>query len=103
MFSVLVISGEEVVTVVNDNFDYDFINTVSCNTNSMGLTMNCNDRLFVSMVDEGGELYLGRIYVYNDGNKSIVHRLVVCVDSDCNVSINFKKALISGALLTKEQ
>jgi hypothetical protein len=59
---------------------------VGCNSSSMGLTLRCGDILDIERYD-GGELEIGRIYTYQDGNESIVHRIVACQDKNCNLVI----------------
>ena len=60
--------------------------SVGCNSSSMGLTLRCGDILDVKKY-EGEELEIGRIYTYQDGNESIVHRIVACQDKNCNIVI----------------
>ena len=61
---------------------------VQCGSDSMGLTFGCGDLLYYRDVERGGELVPGEIYVYrkDDGSKA-VHRLVECVDIDCNLCV----------------
>lgn len=57
---------------------------VGCNSNSMGLTIRCNDKTFGRSINSSERLELGRIYVYKkDENTSVVHRLVYCDDASC--------------------
>ncbi len=60
---------------------------VGCDSNSMGLTINCDDKLYVDAVKSDEELFLGTIYGFRFDNKTFVHRLVQCVDIDCNLTV----------------
>jgi hypothetical protein len=55
----------------------------------MGLTVNCDDEVYISLVKSDDPLYIGYIYTYKDSidNHSIIHRLVYCLDSDCNSTV----------------
>jgi len=65
---------------------YDHITFINCSSDSMGLMYRCND--LVKLKDyEGEPLIEGDVYVYQMGNTSVIHRLVKCVDSDCNLSV----------------
>jgi hypothetical protein len=65
----------------------DHVSQVGCNSNSMGLTLPCNTVLYSDVVHPNESLRPGRIYIYQGKNQTIVHRLVFCLDLDCNVSI----------------
>ena len=65
----------------------DWVSEVGCSSNSMGLTMRCGDTLFMNKVQSDEKLYIGRVYVYEKINKTIVHRLVACIDVDCNLTL----------------
>lgn len=72
--------------------NYDYKTNIGCDTDSMGLTVGCHDIAFGNKVDQDDRLYPGYIYVYNGTNSSndtihVIHRLVYCLDDDCNVSI----------------
>lgn len=60
---------------------------ISCETQSMGLTLNCKDNLFTELITESSVLIEGDIYIYNRNGQTIVHRLVKCLDNQCNQSI----------------
>lgn len=66
---------------------YDYHNSVSCESDSMGLTLDCNDEAYGNIVQKRDRLIVGDIYVYRRENTSIIHRLVRCLDKDCNVSV----------------
>lgn len=66
---------------------YNRIGRVTCDSNSMGLTINCNDRLYERAVNKDEKLQIGAIYAYEDGNSSIVHRLIECEDENCSIAI----------------
>lgn len=59
---------------------------MSCDSNSMGLTLNCNDQVIAKKFNEN--LKLGEIYVYKgENNSNVVHRLVYCIDPNCNETV----------------
>ena len=61
---------------------------VKCGSDSMGLTFGCSDILYYRDVGKNEELIPGDIYIYrkDDGGK-VVHRLIECVDIDCNLTV----------------
>lgn len=72
---------------------------ISNNSNSMGNIFSYPDRLIAEKYNTNNDLLReGEIYVYQHANDSglVVHRLVKCLDIDCNVTIfkgdNNKKA-----------
>jgi len=67
--------------------NYDRISEVGCDSDSMGLTMDCGDQVYLKYITVSDRLRPGSIYVYEDGNTSVVHRLVICVDTDCNMTV----------------
>lgn len=63
---------------------YDKIDKVACTSDSMGLTIDCEDRLYSQKVAKNHIFKIGSIYIYRENeNKSTVHRLVGCIDNDC--------------------
>ena len=66
---------------------YDVKYKLGCSSDSMGLSLNCGDVQYSNFVNSSSYLETGEIYVYKRDNKSIVHRLVYCLDSDCNSTI----------------
>lgn len=70
-----------------DVVNYDYISRVGCSSNSMGTTFHCGDILYKAEVDAVDNLTIGSIYVYQFGNITVVHRLVQCVDEDCNLTV----------------
>ena len=65
-------------------FSYDAYGTISNETDSMGLTIDPHDKMYYS---KEFDVLPGRIYVYNKSDNWIVHRLVYCLDDDCNQSV----------------
>ena len=61
---------------------------VQCGSDSMGLTFRCGDLLYYTDVKKDEELVPGNIYIYRkeDGGK-VVHRLIECVDVDCELTV----------------
>ena len=61
---------------------------VQCGSDSMGLTFGCGDLLYYTDVKKDEELVPGNIYIYRkeDGGK-VVHRLIECVDVDCELTV----------------
>lgn len=62
---------------------------MSCESDSMGITLRCNDKLTGIRVKPTDKIQLGDIYTYSvEGkNDSIVHRAVLCEDENCSVII----------------
>lgn len=61
---------------------------VGCGSDSMGLTLDCEDTLYYELVMKDEPLEMGQIYIYRKyDNNTIVHRLVGCIDIDCNMTI----------------
>lgn len=62
---------------------WDATGKVGCESDSMGLTLGCNDYLYQKKVTKDERLRLGDIYVYEKPgfNKTVVHRLVQIVDN----------------------
>lgn len=68
--------------------NYDYGSGVGCGTDSMGLTLNCNDILYEQNVYNNTKLIPGSIYTYmTDKNASIVHRMIMCLDENCNITV----------------
>ena len=69
--------------------NYDTTNTVGCGSDSMGLTLQCNDKLYLHTLSPQEALTPGSIYIYNNSkhNNTVVHRLILCLDTDCNATI----------------
>jgi hypothetical protein len=67
---------------------YDYTSVAGCSSDSMGLTINCNDVLYETKITNDTILNPGNIYTYTtDKNVSIAHRMIICLDSDCNMTI----------------
>jgi len=61
---------------------------VECGSDSMGLTFGCNDLLYYRDVKKGEILVPGDIYIYRkDDDNKVVHRLIECVDIDCELTV----------------
>lgn len=58
----------------------------SNNSDSMGILMRSYDDVYAIPVNNNF-LMEGRIYIYEENNRSIVHRLIKCIDIDCNQSV----------------
>jgi hypothetical protein len=58
---------------------YDRVGLINCETDSMGLSINCGDVTYSRNVGFDDELELGEIYIYKDpeANHSVIHRLVL--------------------------
>ena len=76
---------------------------ITCESNSMGLLMPCNSK--ASVIPYKNELlHLGRIYVYEvNSTYFIIHRLVGCVDKDCNRTIFKGDNNLISELINKSQ
>lgn len=72
------------------------VTKMSCDSDSMGLMFNCGDRIIKRKLNETEKPIIGKVYTYAKGKQSIIHRLVLCIDNDCNTTIfkgdNNKKA-----------
>ena len=70
--------------------------SMGCGSDSMGLMLNCGDRIIKRKLNETEKLKEGKIYTYSKGKQSIIHRLVFCIDDNCTKAIfkgdNNKKA-----------
>lgn len=76
-------SMPEVQTLV----EQEEIFRINCSSDSMGLILNCNDKVTTKKIGDE-KLSPGKIYIYkNEKNQNVIHRLVFCVDIDCNVSV----------------
>lgn len=75
---------------------------VGCGSDSMGLTLSCNDTLEVERFNKEKKPLLGRIYIFNRTNGTTVHRLIGCVDQDCNLTIFKGDNNYIGELIRKE-
>lgn len=62
---------------------------VSCESDSMGNTIRCNDNAITNRFDPlKDKLEEGKIYVYKRwDDKLIIHRLVLCLDEKCNKTV----------------
>lgn len=81
---------------------YDATVNPSCKTNSMGLTINCNDKLYLKKFK--GDLRKGGIYIYRKNESTtVVHRLIGCVDYECNTTIFKGDNTLMGELVNKTQ
>jgi hypothetical protein len=63
--------------------DYDSTSRVACGSDSMGLTVDCNDLLLLESVTPG-EVLEGEVYTFQarDGNRT-VHRAAKCFEEYC--------------------
>ena len=62
--------------------NYDAVNRVSCSSDSMGQVLDCGDLLYISTkIISPEQMVIGDIYTFNQGNSSIVHRLIKCMDN----------------------
>jgi hypothetical protein len=90
-----------------DRVSWDYVDgysEIACGSNSMGLTLRCGDRAYTEGVGPNDKLWLGRIYIYHHTNKSnTVHRLVYCIDSDCNQSVFKGDNNLVGELVNRSQ
>lgn len=67
---------------------FDYSSSVSCLSDSMGLTINCNDILYETKITNNTILNPGNIYTYTtDKNVSVAHRMIICLDNNCNMTI----------------
>ena len=77
---------------------------VACGSDSMGLTFGCEDLLYYRDIKNNEELTLGDIYVYRkDNGDNVVHRLIECVDIDCELMVFKGDNNAVGELVEKQQ
>jgi len=61
---------------------------VQCGTGSMGLTFGCDDLIYYRDIEKNEQFIPGDIYIYKkDDDSKVVHRLIECVDIDCNITV----------------
>lgn len=60
-----------------------YISGVSCGSDSMGLVVPCGAKLHGHLLYDDEPLEMGQLYIYQDGPGMTIHRLVGCVDDDC--------------------
>ena len=82
------------------------ITSVQCGSDSMGLIINCNDKIVVEDMGVNEVLKEGAIYIYDSGNYTAIHRLIKCLDDDCNVSVfkgdnNYIGEIVNKTQITK--
>ena len=95
--------GSFMVDFDNIEMSYlDYSSRVSCRSDSMGLTVGCNDEVYGAKVEEGDYLDIGAIYIYGKGNKTIIHRLIGCIDHSCNITIFKGDNAKTGELVNRE-
>jgi len=68
---------------------YDRASIISCKSDSMGLAFRCGDSVYSRTISLEEELKEGEVYIYKNPNKnnSVIHRLVLCLDDDCNQTV----------------
>jgi len=70
--------------LIIDGNTIDAILKVNCSSNSMGLGIRCNDRVYSNKVNNDDELFEGNIYAFkNSDNNTVVHRLVKDCTNGC--------------------
>lgn len=104
-FKAFTVQGYDIKMV--DVLDVDKIDKVGCESNSMGMTLNCDDVVYGEYLEEGKPLDVGGIYVYekkdfNNETYKVVHRLIKCVDYDCNMTVFKGDANVVGEFVKKE-
>ncbi len=92
--TIYLVKDENKVEPLNST-DYLIKSQVSCESQSMGLTIGCKDTLFSRILEEDEKLIEGRIYKYRFSDHYRVHRLVKCLDESCSTLVfkgdnNFK-------------
>jgi hypothetical protein len=65
----------------------DYVHKVACGSDSMGLTLNCGDKVYSRILENEEKLEIGSIYIYRSSNHTIIHRLVKCLDEECSMTI----------------
>ena len=87
------------------DLQYDSVSFIKCSSDSMGLGLDCNDLVYMETVTNETELLEGQIYSYYnyDFNVSVAHRLALCLDVDCNVSVFRGDNNAVGELVNRSQ
>ena len=58
---------------------------ISCKSYSMGLAIDCQDKVFARIVTKDEKLHEGSIYLYDRTNGDrVIHRMVKCIDKNCS-------------------
>ena len=84
--------------------DYDHRGKVTCDSNSMGVGLDCDDMIYGNHVTEDSVMIPGEIYTFhNDHNGSTVHRLAYCLDDNCNQMIFRGDNNKQGELVNRSQ
>jgi len=77
---------------------------VKCGSDSMGLTFGCGDLLYYRDIKKNEKLTPGDIYIYRkDNDTKVVHRLIECVDIDCNLTVFKGDNCAVGELVERNQ
>jgi len=61
---------------------YDYIQPISCTSNSMGPIIQCGSYLYIS---KKFEIKSGSLYTFKYNNDTYVHRLITCLDDECSL------------------
>jgi len=100
LFKAVIIVDVETVEIVK----LDGSVKVGCGSDSMGLTFGCDDLLYYRDVKRNEELTPGDIYIYRKDNESkVVHRLIECVDVDCELMVFKGDNNAVGELVERKQ
>lgn len=54
---------------------------IKCGSDSMGLIVDCKDTVYSKLLESNESLKVGSMYIYKDGKREVIHRLV----KDCSV------------------
>ena len=83
--------GNEIIIKIGGNEMFSsselYTTNISCESDSMGLSITCGMKAMAEKYEMNESLEIGRIYIYNGTKGTVVHRLVGCIDSGCNLTI----------------
>ena len=85
--TIFLVDDENKVEQLNAS-EYLIKSQISCDSQSMGLLLNCKDTIFSRILDEEEKLKEGKIYKYRSPNGYyVIHRLVKCIDENCDLLV----------------
>ena len=97
---ILFLPVDNILEISGENYIYN----VSCNSNSMGIAIPCGTKALTQKYPKNKELEMGRIYIYQrNSSYNVIHRLVGCIDKDCNVTIFKGDNNLISELVNKSQ
>ena len=85
--TIYLVDGENDVEDLNAS-EHLIKSQITCDSQSMGLLLDCEDTVFSRILDDEEKLKEGKIYKYrNTKGYYIIHRLVKCLDENCETLV----------------